>query len=195
MRLEAEGLVDLEQNKGFRVAEVSRESLFDLMQSRIEIETIALRLVAGKRRRRMGGRSACALSTGCRGRASSTRMQPDAIKFGMVAASIADIPCGAGRRLRLADLDGDPREACSKKRSVMSPSRSCRMRHCAMTSPSTSNSCAQRSETSAAPSSSIASTSSGRWNKVAESLENHPEFSRSVGPNPRAREALVSLAG
>ncbi len=43
MRLEAEGLVELEQNKGFRVSEVSRENLFDLMQTRIEIETIALR--------------------------------------------------------------------------------------------------------------------------------------------------------
>jgi DNA-binding GntR family transcriptional regulator len=43
MRLEAEGLVQLEQNKGFRVSEVSRENLLDLMQTRIEIETIALR--------------------------------------------------------------------------------------------------------------------------------------------------------
>jgi GntR family transcriptional regulator, carbon starvation induced regulator len=43
MRLEAEGLVELEQNKGFRVAEVSRENLFDLMRTRIEIESIALR--------------------------------------------------------------------------------------------------------------------------------------------------------
>ncbi len=43
MWLEAEGLVRLEQNKGFRVAEVSRESLFDLMQTRMEIESIALR--------------------------------------------------------------------------------------------------------------------------------------------------------
>jgi GntR family transcriptional regulator, carbon starvation induced regulator len=43
MRLEAEGLVELEQNKGFRVSEVSRENLFDLMQTRIEIEAIALR--------------------------------------------------------------------------------------------------------------------------------------------------------
>lgn len=43
MRLEAEGLVKLEQNKGFRVSEVSRENLLDLMQSRIEIESIALR--------------------------------------------------------------------------------------------------------------------------------------------------------
>jgi len=43
MRLEAEGLVELEQNKGFRVAEVSLENLADLMRTRIEIETIALR--------------------------------------------------------------------------------------------------------------------------------------------------------
>ena len=43
MRLEAEGLVELEQNKGFRVAEVSRENLTDLMRTRIEIEGIALR--------------------------------------------------------------------------------------------------------------------------------------------------------
>lgn len=43
MRLEAEGLVQLEQNKGFRVSEVSRENLHDLMQTRIEIEAIALR--------------------------------------------------------------------------------------------------------------------------------------------------------
>ena len=43
MRLEAEGLVELEQNKGFRVSEVSRENLLDLMHTRIEIENIALR--------------------------------------------------------------------------------------------------------------------------------------------------------
>jgi GntR family transcriptional regulator, carbon starvation induced regulator len=43
MQLAAEGLVRLEQNKGFRVASVSRASLYDLMQARIEIETIALR--------------------------------------------------------------------------------------------------------------------------------------------------------
>jgi len=43
MRLAAEGMVLLEQNKGFRVAPVSRESLVDLMRSRIETESIALR--------------------------------------------------------------------------------------------------------------------------------------------------------
>jgi GntR family carbon starvation induced transcriptional regulator len=43
MRLEAEGLVELEQNKGFKVSEVSHENLLDLMRSRIEIESIALR--------------------------------------------------------------------------------------------------------------------------------------------------------
>jgi DNA-binding GntR family transcriptional regulator len=43
MRLEAEGLVALEHNKGFRVAEVSREKLIDLMHTRVEIEAVALR--------------------------------------------------------------------------------------------------------------------------------------------------------
>ena len=43
MRLEAEGLVRLEQNKGFRVSGVSQEQLLDLMRSRIEIEGVALR--------------------------------------------------------------------------------------------------------------------------------------------------------
>jgi DNA-binding GntR family transcriptional regulator len=43
MRLEAEGLVVLEQNKGFRVSDVSLGNLNDLMSTRIEIEEIALR--------------------------------------------------------------------------------------------------------------------------------------------------------
>jgi len=43
MRLEVEGLVTLEQNKGFRVSPVSRAQLDDLMATRIEIEGIALR--------------------------------------------------------------------------------------------------------------------------------------------------------
>jgi len=43
MRLEAEGLVTLEQNKGFRVSPVSKAHLIDLMRTRIEIECIALR--------------------------------------------------------------------------------------------------------------------------------------------------------
>jgi GntR family carbon starvation induced transcriptional regulator len=43
MRLQAEGLVELEQNKGFRVAAVSRDRLIDLMRARVEIESIALR--------------------------------------------------------------------------------------------------------------------------------------------------------
>jgi GntR family transcriptional regulator, carbon starvation induced regulator len=43
MRLEADGLVAFQQNKGFRVAAVSREMLADLMRSRIEIEATTLR--------------------------------------------------------------------------------------------------------------------------------------------------------
>ena len=43
MRLEAEGLVILEQNKGFRVSPASSEHLLDLMKTRVEIEGLALR--------------------------------------------------------------------------------------------------------------------------------------------------------
>jgi DNA-binding GntR family transcriptional regulator len=43
MRLEAEGLVELQQNRGFKVSEVSPRKLADLMRTRIEIESIALR--------------------------------------------------------------------------------------------------------------------------------------------------------
>jgi DNA-binding GntR family transcriptional regulator len=43
MRLEAEGLVTLEQNKGFRVSPVSKEHLLDLMKLRVEVECLALR--------------------------------------------------------------------------------------------------------------------------------------------------------
>ena len=43
MRLQVESLVELEQHKGFRVSSVSRDRLFDLMQTRIEIEGLALR--------------------------------------------------------------------------------------------------------------------------------------------------------
>src|SRR5690606_32822122 len=43
MRLEAEALVLLEQNKGFRVAPVSRDQLLDLMRTRAEIESLAVR--------------------------------------------------------------------------------------------------------------------------------------------------------
>ena len=48
MRLEAEGLVILEQNKGFRVAPVSRSHLLDLSNVRIEIECLALRWAIAK---------------------------------------------------------------------------------------------------------------------------------------------------
>jgi GntR family transcriptional regulator, carbon starvation induced regulator len=43
MRLNSEGLVVLEQNKGFRVAPVSHSHLEDLTRVRIEVEGIALR--------------------------------------------------------------------------------------------------------------------------------------------------------
>lgn len=43
MRLETEGFVMLEQNKGFRVAGVSPEQLQDLSRTRVEIEGLALK--------------------------------------------------------------------------------------------------------------------------------------------------------
>ena len=43
MRLEVEGLVILEQNKGFRVSPASRGHLRDRMKARVEIEGLALR--------------------------------------------------------------------------------------------------------------------------------------------------------
>ncbi len=43
MRLEAEGFVILEQNRGFRVAEVSPAQLRDLTRTRVEIEGLALK--------------------------------------------------------------------------------------------------------------------------------------------------------
>jgi GntR family transcriptional regulator, carbon starvation induced regulator len=43
MRLDSEGLVVLEQNKGFRVAPVSHDHLQDVTRVRIEVERIALR--------------------------------------------------------------------------------------------------------------------------------------------------------
>jgi DNA-binding GntR family transcriptional regulator len=43
MRLEAEDLVALEQNKGFRVSPVSREHLLDVGRMRAEIESLALK--------------------------------------------------------------------------------------------------------------------------------------------------------
>ena len=69
MRLEAEGLVELEQNKGFKVSEVSRENLLDLMRTRIEIETSRC---AGRWRRAASNGRPDLLSafTGCRGRPS-----------------------------------------------------------------------------------------------------------------------------
>jgi GntR family carbon starvation induced transcriptional regulator len=42
MRLEVEGLVVLEQNRGFRVSPISRAHLLDLSANRIEIEGLAL---------------------------------------------------------------------------------------------------------------------------------------------------------
>ena len=48
MRLASEGLVILENNKGFRVAPVSREELLDITTVRCELEAIAVRMAMEK---------------------------------------------------------------------------------------------------------------------------------------------------
>jgi DNA-binding GntR family transcriptional regulator len=47
-RLAAEGLVTMEDQRGFRIAPVSRSDLVDLTQTRIEIECTALRMAIDK---------------------------------------------------------------------------------------------------------------------------------------------------
>lgn len=47
-RLSAEGLVTMEDQRGFRIAPVSRSDLIDLTQTRVEIESVALRLAIEK---------------------------------------------------------------------------------------------------------------------------------------------------
>jgi GntR family transcriptional regulator, carbon starvation induced regulator len=48
MRLAAEGLVLLEDHKGFRVAPVSREEMVDIANTLLELEAIAIRMAAEK---------------------------------------------------------------------------------------------------------------------------------------------------
>ena len=48
MRLAAEGLVVLEDHKGFRVAPVSREEMVDIANTLIELEAIAIRMATEK---------------------------------------------------------------------------------------------------------------------------------------------------
>ena len=106
MRLEAEGLVQLEQNKGFRVSEVSHENLLDLMHTRIEIEIDRAALVVGKGRRRVGGQSA-------RGIPSVVSPDQDRSKRsgshqrGMEPRA-RGVSCRSGFSVRFADDDVDP---------------------------------------------------------------------------------------
>ena len=48
MRLVAEGLVVLEDHKGFRVAPVSREEMVDIANTLLEVEALAIRMAAEK---------------------------------------------------------------------------------------------------------------------------------------------------
>ena len=117
MRLEAEGLVELEQNKGFRVSEVSHENLLDLMRSRIEIETIALRWSLEK-----GGVEWEANLLGAFHRLSrQSQDRSGAIPTPSTTAwsrEHAEFPRGTGLRMRLADNDGDPLAAVRTGRAL-----------------------------------------------------------------------------
>jgi GntR family carbon starvation induced transcriptional regulator len=48
MRLVSEGLVLLEDHKGFRVAPVSREEMIDIANTLLELEALAIRMAVGK---------------------------------------------------------------------------------------------------------------------------------------------------
>ena len=48
MRLVAEGLVVLEDHKGFRVAPASREEMIDIANTLVELEALAIRMACEK---------------------------------------------------------------------------------------------------------------------------------------------------
>ena len=103
-RLVARGLVDAIGQRGFRVKEISREDLADIVRIRSLIECEALRLSMAAGRRRMGGRDrrrAAPPQALCRATpaANSAKAAPefDALHKGFHAALIA--ACGSPRML------------------------------------------------------------------------------------------------
>lgn len=193
MRLAAEGLVQLTQNKGFRVAGVSRDSLFDLMQSRIDIETIALRrsienggveweadLLAAfhrlSKQSKLGRAQGDAIS-------SEWSKAHRAFHCALVAACNSPIMLSireglfekAERYVALAILSKlAPRNDLAEHEQIMR----------AALARSASRAVTLNREH-------IERT----FNKVAKSLEKHPEFSRPVVPRASGREGSLPLAG
>jgi GntR family transcriptional regulator, carbon starvation induced regulator len=193
MRLEAEGMVRLEQNKGFRVAAVSRDSLYDLMQSRIEIESITLR-----RSIEYGGVEWEANLLAAFHRLSKQtklrRSQPGTISaewsrehrtfhHALVAA------CNSPTMLSIRESLFEKAERYVAL-SIMSkaPPRNDVLEH------------EQIMRAALAKNVNRAVTlnrehNERTLNKVAKSLENHPEFSRPARPSAPTRETRMSLAG
>ncbi len=193
MRLEAEGMVRLEQNKGFRVAAVSPDSLYDLMQSRIEIESITLRrsieyggveweanLLAGFHR----------LSKQTKLRRSQPGMisaewsrEHRAFHHALVAA------CNSPTMLSIRESLFEKAERYVAL-SIMSkaPPRNDVLEHEQIMRAALAKNVNRAVTINRAH---IERT----LNKVAKSLENHPEFSRAARPSMPARETRMSLAG
>jgi GntR family transcriptional regulator, carbon starvation induced regulator len=193
MRLAAEGMVRLEHNKGFRVAAVSRESLFDLMQSRIEIENIALRrsienggveweadLLAAFHRLSRQSKLARAQSDTM---SSEWSREHRAFHRALVAACKSPTMLSireslfekAERYVALAIISKSaPRNDVAEHEQIMR----------AALAKNVPRALAANREH-------IERT----LNKVAKSLQHHPEFSRSAGMDGTARAALLSLAG
>ena len=192
MGLAAEGLVRLEQNKGFRVASVSRDSLYDLMQARIEIENVALRwsienggveweadLIAAFHRLSRHSK----LQRGHPGAISSEwSKEHRAFHHALVAA------CNSQTMLAIRENLFDKAERYVALSIVSkAPSRNDAAEH-----EQIMEAALARNVTRAlgANREHIERTA----NKVAKSLEKHPEFSRPLEWSP-ARDSRMSLAG
>ncbi|HTV35004.1 MAG TPA: FCD domain-containing protein [Xanthobacteraceae bacterium] len=191
MRLAAEGMVCLEQNKGFRVAAVSRASLFDLMRSRIEIESITLRRAIEN-----GGVGweADLLAAFHRLSKQSKHVHPDRLStewskehrtFHRALVAACDSPImlsiqeslfdKAERYVALSIVSKSPsRNDVAEHEQIM------RAALAGNVGRALSLNCEHIERT---------------LNKVAKSLENHPEFSEFAASPARAREALVALPG
>lgn len=193
MRLAAEGLVQLEQNKGFRVAGVSRESLHDLMQTRIEIDAIALRwsienggvdweadLIAAFHRLSRHSK----LRRSQPGRLSGEwTKEHRAFHHALVAACNSptilaireNLFAKAERYVALSILSkAPPRNDASEHEQIMEAALARNV-----------------GRALAASRDHIQRTA----DKVAKSLENHAEFAKPPGPGAAARDSRISLAG
>jgi GntR family transcriptional regulator, carbon starvation induced regulator len=193
MRLAAEGMVTFEHNKGFRVAGVSRDSLIDLMRSRVEIESIALRWSIER-----GGVAWEADLLAAFHRLSQqsklARLQPDTISAAwsnehrafhraLVAA------CGSPTMLSLREglfekaeryvalaivSKAPPRNDVAEHEQIMQAA----LAHNVDRALNANRDHIERT-----------------MNKVAKSLDRQPEFAKRSGANAALREASLSLAG